>query len=142
MEDLGVPITYERLRALEEVIDATEGPLCEEPQIAHGSTSTARNDCEYDSDNESRTFKCSWTSLFDRISEEIFKMTPMMSSALVYDEEDAVSLGSDFDREVAELAGFYNWQVASASHTVHTLICDAPVLHACYIESVCNNVTR
>ncbi len=113
MEDLGVPITYERLHALEEVIEVTEGPSREEPQIAHGSTSAARNDHEYNSDNESCTSKCSRTSLLDHISKEIFEMTPMISSAaLVYDEEDAVSLGSDFDREVAELPSFYNWQVA------------------------------
>ncbi|KAI0808091.1 hypothetical protein C8Q74DRAFT_1213803 [Fomes fomentarius] len=96
-EDLGVPITYERLHTLEEVIKVITGALCEDFQVACGSTSAVCIDCKYDLDNES----C--TSLFNHISEEIFEEAPIMSSAApVYDKEDAVSLGLDFDLHMGD----------------------------------------
>ena len=111
--DLGVPVTFERLRVLEQVIAAAEKTNCDDILTPREVIPLARvDDDDPDSDTESRASKRSRRSLADRISDgseedDYSDSAGDQANGPPSDDDDAVSLGSfDLDDEMAQLAGF------------------------------------
>lgn len=124
--DLGVPLTTERLRALEQLVADKAAATREKITLADKQRAESSN-----FDKESRTSKRSRTLLAARLSEPMKTIDGYSSgdesderrSAPTSDDSDsdretAASLGEDweeFDREMAMIAGIVDWQACSNS---------------------------